>query len=275
MTTVFPPDLFRQSFMVHAFISSTIVAIVAAAVGFFIILRGSSFVAHALPKMGFAGAAGAVLLGISPVIGLAVFCVGGAFGIGWLGRRGRHDAVTALVLVAALGTGSLFLVLNNDYASGAYALLFGQIVGVSSAEMVETAWLGIISLCLIIILFRPLLFASMVKEVAQARGIPTAMIEMLFLTVVGLAAAVTVPVVGALLSFSLMIGPAATAAFWNHRPFQALAYSIGIAIFSVWCALILAYDTGWPVGFFVALVVSAFYGAARIRFRKRAFPHPG
>ncbi len=269
LSSIFQPSMFMQSFMINAFVSGTVVAIVAAMVGFFVVLRGSAFVAHALPKVGFAGAAGAVLLGVNPIIGLTVFTIGGALGIGWLGKKDRHDVGTALTLVVALGTGALFLALNDIYATGAYALLFGQLVGVSSSEIIDTTVLGIICIGALIILYRPLLFASITKEGAQARGISIRSLEIAFLIVVGIATAVTVPVVGSLLSFSLMIGPAATTTYLTHHPIRSLGLSVVISVLTVWLALILAYDTGWPIGFFVASVSATIYVGVRLTTRLR------
>lgn len=266
---IFQPSMFSQSFMINAFLSGTIVAIVAALVGFFVVLRGSTFVAHALPKMGFAGAAGAVMLGVNPIIGLVAFAVGGAISIGWLGKRGHHDVVTALTLVVALGTGALFLVLTDTYAIGAYALLFGQLVGVSRSEIIDTAVLGVVCISILMILYRPLLFASIMKEGAEARGIPIRWLEIAFLIVTGIATAVTVPVVGALLSFSLMIGPAATTSYLTHHPLRSLGLSVCISVFTIWVALILGYDTGWPIGFFVATLSVIFYSWARLFAKHR------
>ena len=114
-----------SSFMVNAWIVATIVAVAAGAVGFFVVTRGASFVAHALPNGSFAGAAGAALVGVDTLIGLAVFALLGALGIGLLGRRGRHDVATALVLVLMLALGALFLSLSSQYAPEVYSLLFG------------------------------------------------------------------------------------------------------------------------------------------------------
>jgi zinc/manganese transport system permease protein len=264
ITSIFQPGMFTQGFMINAFISGTIVAILSGLVGFFVVLRGSAFVAHVLPKVGFAGAAGAVLLGMNPIIGLAVFSVGGALSIGLLGKRGRHDVVTALILVVALGTGALFLVLNNHYAAGAYSLLFGQLVGVSSSAVLDTAILGIVCISVLAFMYRPLLLASITKESAEARGIPVRFLEMAFLVIVGLATATIVPVVGALLSFSLMIGPAATAQYLTHRPMLSKLLSVGISVITIWISLILAYDTGWTIGFFVATLSAVIYGSVRV-----------
>jgi zinc/manganese transport system permease protein len=259
---IFPQGIFSP-FMIHAFESGTIVALLGGLVGFFVVLRGATFVAHVLPKIGFAGAAGAILVSGNALLGLAVFSVGGALGIGWLGKGGRHDVVTALTLVVALGTGALFLGLNNNYATGAFALLFGQLVGVSSSQVADTAILAIVCVILLIFLYRPLLFVSVMKEAAAARGVRIRAMDMGFLVVVGLATAITVPVVGALLCFSLLIGPAATARYLAHRPIFVLWYAIMISVFTIWIALLLGYDTGWPIGFFVSAISALAYGTAR------------
>ncbi len=253
--------------MVNAFLSGTIVAIVAALVGFFVVLRGSTFVAHVLPKVGFAGAAGAVLVGVNPLLGLVVFSLGGAVSIGLLSKNGRHDAVTALTLVVALGTGALFLVLNNSYAAGAYALLFGQVVGVSRSDVIDTGLLGLLCVVALGILYRPLLFASVTQEVATARGVSVRLLDIVFLLIAGVATAVTVPVVGALLSFSLMVAPAASAAYLTHHPLRMLGVSVALSVLTVWIALTLAYDTGWPIGFFVAALSTLVYAAMRFAAR--------
>ena len=264
LSYVFPPGIFTASFMVHAYVSGTAVAIGASLIGFFVILRNSAFVAHALPQMGFAGAAGSLLFNWNPLVGLVVFSLGGALGVGWLGRRGRHDAVTALMLVLGLGTGALFLTFDNDYAAGAYALLFGQLVGVSAGAAWATVILIAFSIVWLGILYRPLLYASVLKSNAEAQGLSGHRLEMAFLLSVGIIAAVTVPIVGVLLSFSLMIGPAAAARYIAHSPGQALAYSVVIAIATVWLSIILAYDINWPIGFFVAALSALIYGFVRV-----------
>ena len=266
---LFPPGLFTAAFMIHAYIAGTAVAVGASVIGVFVVLRNSTFVAHALPQMGFAGAAGAVLLGWNPLIGLVSFSLAGALGIGWLGRRGRHDTVTALMLVVGLGTGALFLSLSNFYAAGAYALLFGQLVGVSAAGAVATVLLTLLGLGWIFVLYRPLLYVTVARPGAEAQGLSPFRLEMAFLLAVGLVAAVTVPVVGVLLSFSLMVGPAAAARYIAKSPGQAMAYSVVMALLTIWVSMILAYDTTWPIGFFVAAVAAVFYLAVRLTHSRR------
>ncbi|MCY0893587.1 MAG: metal ABC transporter permease [Acidibacillus sp.] len=266
---IFAPGMFTQSYMINAWLGATIVAIIAGFVGFFVVLRGTAFVAHALPKGGFAGAAGAALLNQNTELGLILFTVGGAMSIGWLGRKGSHGVVTALILVFLLGLGSLFLDLNNVYAPEIFSLLFGEILGVNNAEVAFTGWIGFLVVISLLFMFRPLLFSSISGNVARARGIHVNQLDMLFLIIVGLATAITVPIVGALLTFSLMIAPAAAAGYITHHPIRNIAVSIAFALLTVWLALLIAYDTGWPVGFFVASFSTICYGMARFSYSLR------
>ncbi|MDR3544019.1 MAG: metal ABC transporter permease [Desulfosporosinus sp.] len=255
--------IFTQSFMIHAWIGGTIVAILSAFIGFFVVIRGSSFAAHTLPQAGFAGGAGAVLLNINPLYGLAAFAVGGALLIGYLGNKERDDVVTALTLVTTLGTGALFLGLTNKYATGAYALLFGQIVGVSSDQVVATAVFGVVCLLCLAFLYRPLLLASVSREIAEDRGVSVRLLEICFLVIVGLAAAIIVPVVGALLCFSLLIGPNAASVYLTNSPGKAMALSLLFSLVNIWISIVLAYISGWPIGFFVSMTGALLYACAR------------
>ena len=250
-------------FMANAWIVATMVAVVAGVVGFFTVLRGSAFVAHAVPQAGFAGAAGASLVGVSTFLGLGTFAVISALCIGLLGKRGRHDAMTALTLVFMLGLGALFLSWSEEYASEIYALLFGEVLGVSTNQVLATALLGVVSIAAVVILYRPLLLASLMPEVAEARGVRTHEMEMCFLVVVALVTTMSVPVVGALLMFSLMIGAPGAARSFTDKPIGALGLSVGISVAIVWIAIAASYETDWPVGFFVGVLGAVFFVAGR------------
>ncbi len=251
-------------FMINTWAVATIVAPVAGVVGFFVVLRGSAFPAHAIPKGAFAGAAGAALLGISTLLGLAVFSLLGALGIGILGRRqGRHDVATALTLVMMLALGAAFLSRTTEYEPEIYSLLFGEVLGVSSTELLPVAILGALCIVAVIGLYRPLTLASAVPDIAEARGVRNYRIEICFLIVVALATAMTVPVVGALLIFSLMIGPPAAARSLTSRPARAIALSVAIALVTVWAAIAASYLSNWPVGFFVGTLSALSYATGR------------
>ena len=150
--------------MVNTWIVATIVAIVGGAVGFFVVLRGSAFVAHAVPNGSFAGAAAASLIGVNTLIGLGVFSLAGALGIGLLGRRGRHDVATALTLVFMLGLGALFLSFSVEYAPEIYSLLFGEVLGISATQLVPTIVLAVLCIAALALIYRPLLLSSVLPE---------------------------------------------------------------------------------------------------------------
>ncbi len=237
--------------MVNTWVAGTLVAVVAALVGFFAVLRGATFLAHAVPNGAFAGAAGASLIGVNPVLGLGCFALAGALGISWLSRRGRSDAVTALSLVLMLGLGLLFLSLSQEYSAELFSLLFGDVVGVSSSELVPVAALGLVGVVAVVLLFRPLLLSSVVPEVAWARGLDPSRLELAFLVVMALATTMTVPLVGAFLMFSLMVAPAAAARSLVSRPLAAVGLAVLLALVVTWSAIALAYVSNWPIGFFV------------------------
>ncbi len=265
------PEVFT-GIMTDTWIAASMVAVVAGVVGFFVVVRGSSFVAHAVPHGSFGGAAGAALLvgvdgtilGVNgTIVGLGVFAVGGALGIGWLGRRGRHDVATALALVLMLGLGALFLSWSVEYSEAVYSLLFGEVFGVAAGELLPMAVLGVACITAIAVLYRPLMLSSVLPEVGEARGVRAHRVETGFLLVVALATTMTVPVVGVLLMFSLMIGPAAAARCFTDDPRAAMALSVAIAMLTVWLGIFLSYYTNWPLGFFVGVSGALSYAVGR------------
>ncbi|MHB1539417.1 MAG: metal ABC transporter permease [Solirubrobacteraceae bacterium] len=252
-----------SGFMVNAWIVASLAALVAGTVGFFVVLRGSAFVAHAIPNGAFAGAAGASLLGLSTLLGLGAFSLIGALTIGVLSRRGRRDAVTALVLTTMLGLGVLFLSFGSAYASEVYSLLFGEVLGVASNEVMPTLALALSCIAAIGVLYRPLLLSSVLPEASAAHGVGQLRMELAFLLAVAAASTMAVPVVGTLLIFSLMIGPPAAARCFTDAPPLAVALSVLFALLVVWIALAASYATNYPVGFFVGTLSAAFYALGR------------
>lgn len=249
--------------MANTWLAASVVAGVAGVVGFFTVLRGSSFAAHALPNGAFAGAAGATLVGASTLAGLAVFSVAGALAIAALGRRARRDVATALAVVVMLATGALFLSLGTAYAPEVYALLFGQLFGVSRGDLAATAGLGLLAVLATAVLYRRFMLSSVLSEVAESRGVGPGVTEVAFLLVLALVTTVAVPVVGALLVFSLLVAPAATARCLTDRPGRALALGVAVALVTVWVAVAVSYLTNLPLGFLVGALGAAFYAAAR------------
>lgn len=252
------------SYMVNTWISATIVAAVAGVIGFFVVIRGSTFAAHALPLGSFPGAAAAGLLGIHPFWGLLVFSGLGVVGISQFGRHGRQEVATALSLVTLLGLGALFLSLSRGYAQATYALLFGQVLGVSDSDLVPVAAASGFCIVLAVVVFRPLLLSSLSPDLAEAQGVSARWMEVVFLGVVALVTAVALPIVGALLVFTLMIGPASAARALTARPGHAVVLSVILSIAMVWAAIALSFVSNWPIGFFVGSLSALAYGAGRV-----------
>jgi zinc/manganese transport system permease protein len=253
-----------SGFMVHGWTVATIVAAVAGVVGFFVVLRGTAFAAHAIPNGSFAGAAGAALVGVNTLVGLGVFSLLSALGIGSLSQRGRHDVATALTLTLMLGLGALFLSLGTEYEPQVYSLLFGEVLGISTTELIPTIALACVCVASILLLYRPLLLSSVLPDVGEGRGISNHRMQMLFLGLVALATTMTVPVVGTLLIFSLMIGPPAAARSFTSNPQRALLLSVALAVATAWVAIGASYQTNYPVGFFVGTISAAVYAAGRL-----------
>lgn len=253
-------QLFHYEFMQHAFEAGTIVAIIAGIVGYFVVLRRSSFAAHALSHIGFAGAAGAVLLGISPVYGLLLFTSTGGTSIALLGRRAaQRDVQIGIVLSFLLGLGVLFISLYTGYATEAYSILFGQILGISSNDVLLTLIVSLVIMAAIVVVYRPLLFSSLDEEVAEAKGMPTLLLGIIFMLLVAVAISIAVQVVGVLLIFSLMVTPAAIAQRLAKRPQRIIIISVIIALMATWLGLFISFYEPYPVSFFITSIVFIFY----------------
>lgn len=252
-----------SSFMTNAWLSGTVIALLVGIVGFFVVLRGSSFAAHAIPNGAFAGAAGANLVGVNPLFGLVTFALVAALGIGMTSRRIRSDVATALALVMMLAFGAAFLSLSSAYEPEVNALLFGEILGVSNSELLPVVLLALMCGLGLVVLYRPLLYSSISPELAVAKGVNVVGLDVLFLVVIALASALAVPVVGALLTFSLTIGPPAAARIISDRPLRALGLSVSFAVVTLWVSIASSYATNLPIGFYVGTLSALVYLAAR------------
>ena len=252
-----------SNFMINAWFSGTIIALLVGAVGFFVVMRGSAFAAHAIPNGAFAGAAGANLIGVNPLLGLVSFALVAAFGIGASSRWAKSDVATALALVTMLALGAAFLATSTNYEPAINALLFGEILGVSSSEILPVILLAVLCALGLALLYRPLLYSSLSDELSRANGLNTTVIEVLFLVIMALASALAVPVVGALLTFSLMIGPPAAARLLSSRPSRALCYSMVFSLLTLWASIACSYTFNLPIGFFVGTLSALAYVVVR------------
>lgn len=248
-------------FMRHAFAATGIVAVLAGLVGYFMVLRGESFAGHALSHVGFAGATGAILLGIPPLWGLMALTVaaGLAMGAGGRGTTQGRDVAVGLVLSCTLGFGLLFLHFLTTSAARATALLFGNVLGVDGAML---AWLALLAAGCVLamtVLSRPLLFASLQPETAEARGVPVRLVSTLFLAIVAVATAECVQITGVLLVFALMVGPAATAQRLTAAPGRGIVLSVLLAAAEGWGGLALSWWTDCPASFWISALSTAAY----------------
>lgn len=240
-------------------------AIVAGIIGYFIVLRRSSFAAHALSHIGFAGAAGAVLFGINPLLGLLAFTCGGGFAMATLGRKAAsRDVQIGTVLAFMLGIGVLFISLYSGYATEAYSLLFGEILGISNSDVLATAIFGLALIIAVAVIYRPLLFTSLDEDVAEAKGISIFWIGVIFMLLVAVATSIAVQVVGVLLIFALMVTPAAAAQLIARRPIQGITTSVAVALLATWISLFMSFYLPYPVSFFITTITFLVYIAVRV-----------
>ena len=232
-----------SSFMLNTWVAGTAVAVIAGVAGFFAVLRGSTFAAHAIPNGAFAGAAGATLLGLNPFAGLAVFSLAGALGIAGLSRRARNDVATALTFVLTPSTVPVLI---------------------TSA---------LIALATVVMLARVPLLTSLSPDLAAARGVPVRAVGAAYLMALAVAVSLSAVIIGAVLSTALLIGPAATALRVAKGPVQAAAVAAAIGVAATWLGILLAYDSyywppagrGWPVSFFVVTLVVGGYLVSYLR----------
>jgi zinc/manganese transport system permease protein len=255
--------MFTYDFMQNAFAAAGIVAVVCGLVGFFLVLRAQTFAGHALSHVGFAGATGAVLLGVAPLWGLVALTLLAGVGMGLLGERMHlRDVAIGIVLAMSLGLGLLFLHFFTAYATQATALLFGNILGVDAATVWTLLLLGTAAVAALAAMSRPLLFASLQPELAEAKGVSLRLISVLFLAIVALAVAQCAQIVGVLLVFALMVGPAAAALRLTARFWSGIVLSVALALAEAWFALVLAYVSDWPTSFWITTLSGCIYLAA-------------
>jgi len=258
-------ELFRYAFMQHAFEAGTIVALSAGVIGYFVVLRGLSFAAHALSHIGFAGATGAVLVGGAPIVGLLTFTMSAGAVMGALGQRLRgRDVTIGLVMAWSLGLGLLFTALYQGSAQLAIGILFGQIFGITARDVAVSFVAGSLTVLLVVAVYRPLLFATLDEEVAEAKGVPVRGLSIAFMVILAVAVSEAVQVVGVLLIFALIVAPAAIAERFTTRPSRGVLLSAILAVIFTWAGLTVAYYVPYPVGFFITTFAFGSYLIARI-----------
>jgi zinc/manganese transport system permease protein len=265
-------------FMVNAFRAGTIVAVAAGVMGWFMVLRRQSFAGHTLAAIGFPGAAGATLIGVSAPYGYFAFCLTAALVIAAIPRAGRdadghESALTGTVQAFLLACGFLFTALSKGLLGGVTSLLFGSFLGITATQVFVLLGMAVAVLGALAVIGRPLLFASVDPDVAAGRGVPVRLLSTAFLVLLGAAAAGASQITGSLLVFALLVMPAATAQVLAARPAVSLALSVLLALTVTWLGLTAAYYSSYPVGFYVSTFAFAGYVVARLgSLAARRFP---
>lgn len=261
-------DIVGSSFMRNAWLGGTIVALAAGLMGYFIVVRHSSFAAHALAHIGLPGATGAVLVGVPAAVGLGVFCVGGALVIGALGKRAAdREVATGTVLAFATGLGLFFNSLATKNSSTLTNVLFGNLLAISAQQLLSFFALLLLTAVSMAFIFRPLLFTSVNSRVAEAKGVPVRGLSVAFMVLLGLTVTMAVQAVGTLLLFALVVTPAATALMLTARPVLAMGVSAGIGLISVWAGLVLSAMFNLPPSFVIVTIACAVWLAVWVGSR--------
>lgn len=281
LSGVIAPGFFQSGQVQNALLLGGIVAIVCGIFGVFVIIRGQAFVGHALSDFGGAGAALAFLTGVNTLWGFLVFGLLSAAGAELLGKRAKeHDISTGVVLSTALGLEALFLFLDTHLTGSASApmlILFGSVFMVRSVTVVIVACMAAGALLILCAIYRPLLFCSLDAELARTRGIPVRFVGLIFIFALAIIVEEASLAAGALLGTALLIGPASAAVRITHKMRASILLSAGIGLLSMWLGILLAYDSyywppvhrGWPVSFFVCLLLLLFYFLSGLKIFSR------
>jgi zinc/manganese transport system permease protein len=271
-SAIFEPGFFSSPQVHVAATIGGLVAIVSAVTGVFTVMRGQSFGGHALGDVSAAGGAGALLVGLSPVLGFVGLGIVGAGVMDMIGvrrLRGR-DLATGIVLGTAIGLSALFLHLATTTGSTTGAtqhVLFGSIFVTPAGTVPIVAALGAVALGAIAVVYRPLLLATVSPDVAAARGLPVRLIGLAYMLALAVSVGLSSLAIGAILSTALLIGPAAVALRLTRRTGGAVGLAALIGVLTTWLGILLAYDSYYwgtsrqalPVSFFIVALVFAAY----------------
>jgi zinc/manganese transport system permease protein len=282
LQAVIEPGFFGSGPVRVALLAGGVVAVVCGAVGMFTVLRGQSYAAHGLGDISSTGGSASFLVGISPIWGFAgtsVVAAGIMDLIGVQRRRGR-DLATGIVRGTGLGLAALFLYWDTTRTSTTGApvtILFGSIFTIDSSVIPVIALFSVVTLGIIAVLYRPLLLSSVSADLAYVRGIRVRLTGVLLLAALALAVSLSAMTIGAILSTALLVGPAAAALRLTSRPGLMMIWSALIGLAATWLGVLLAYDSyywtsarrGWPVSFFVVVLILVFFLLARTRRDER------
>jgi len=250
----------EYDFVRNALVAGSLAAVLGAIVGYFVIIRNIGFAAHALAHIGFTGATGAALFGLTPLQGMIAISGVGAAMMGVSGNKlQRSELAVGMVLSIALGVGTLFLTMYKGFAGSATTILFGNVFGVSHGQILQTAVLSALSLGALAVFSRRLLFASVQPDLAESRGLSLTTLSCIFMVILAVSVTLASQVVGILLVFTLVIGPAGIAARLCRGFWTSIGSSIFVALVSVWIGILLACVTNWPPSFWITAILFFIY----------------
>jgi zinc/manganese transport system permease protein len=261
-------DYLSEAFVRNALIAATLVAVTAGLIGPLVIMRDLAFAVHGTAELAFTGAAAGLLVADNPLLGALLGSIVVATAIGFLGNQERQrNSAIGVILAFGLGVGVYLLSLYRGFATAATNILFGQIFGVGSGQITLLAAIAIGVLIIMAMLYRPLLFASVDPELAQARGVRTRLVGLLFVYVLALTVTEAAQIVGTLLVLSLAITPAAAASRLSARSPVVIAISIAFALIAADGGLVLSlvrsdvkasvFISGISFGIYLAALVAA------------------
>ena len=251
-------------FMTNAFIAGLCIALAAGVMGYFTIVRHSTFAAHALAHIGLPGATGAVLLGLPVSLGMGVFALAGALVIGALGKRvSEREIATGTVLAFATGLGLFFARLSSSASSQMQSILFGSILTITTGQVIGFAVFDVLLVAVLAVIYRPLLFSSLDEQVAQAKGVPNGVMNVAFMAIMAGVITIAVPAVGTLLIFALVITPAATANILTGTPFRSMVVSGLLCLAAIWGGLVISAMFPAPPSFIIVTLSTLFWAIAK------------
>ena len=253
-------------FMRQALLAGTILSIVAGLVGYFVVLRHQAFAGESLSDVALTGALGGAALGINPLASLLVTTIAVAVAMGGFGERLRgRDVAIGTVLAWVLGLGVLFLSLFTAHVSGTgtgfsgVTVLFGNILGISTDQTRTIALISALALLVLLLIARPLLFASLDPDVAAAQGVPVRFLGLGFMVLLAVTVSEATLAVGALLVFALLLLPAAIAHRVTTRPVWALVLSTGLAVALTWLGIAIGFYSNFPSSVCISLLAFVSY----------------
>ena len=273
--------LLEQPFAQHALLAAALVAVTCGLIGPFVVMRGMAFAVHGTAELAFTGAAAGLLVADNPVAGALIGAIVVAVLISVFGsRQGERDSAIGVILAFGMGIGVLLLGFYQGFATAATNILFGDIFGVSGSQLVILLVIGLVVVAVMGTCYRPLLFASIDPEAAEARGVPVGRLNLLFMVVLALSVTGAAQVVGTLLVLSLAITPAAAAQRLSASPLTVAVVSVVFAVAAADGGLLASFQSNVKASVFITSISFALYVAARlagplVRDRRRRGRHSG